>query len=108
MRDECIIEGTSYNIVMNVVLVYVCDPTKREKLRICVLHKFISKGSMPYWMKNKGLTAKDLCESYNYDVFFTGDNHKAFIYTYSKTNQLVINTGCITRQKYSEKDFCLK
>lgn len=70
---------------------------------IAVLHKFIAEKELPFFMD--GLTAKELCEKYDYEVFITGDNHHGFIYTHPETKQIVINSGCITRQESTLKNY---
>ncbi|MHC4574388.1 MAG: metallophosphoesterase [Planctomycetota bacterium] len=77
-----------------------------DDLKIAVFHKFISILPLPPWMKDKGISSKELCNKYpSYNIFVSGDNHSGFVYKNEKTNQLVFNPGCLTRQKISEKDY---
>lgn len=83
-----------------------CHTVSHNRIKICVLHKFVSDQPLPPWLEDRGITAKDLCKKHrDYDLFVTGDNHKSFVYEDPETGQQVINCGCITRQKLSEKDY---
>ena len=66
------------------------------QFKIAVLHKYCAKKEIPFFIRD-GITAKDLCDKYDYDLFIVGDNHHGFIYEH-KTGQKVINCGCVTRQ----------
>ena len=68
----------------------------KNQYKIAVLHKYCAKKEIPFFIRD-GITAKDLCEKYDYDLFIVGDNHHGFIYEH-KTGQKVINCGCVTRQ----------
>jgi len=70
---------------------------------IDVYHQYCSIVVPPYI--EKGTTAKDLCEQSIKDVILVGDNHQSFVYRHPETMQLLVNPGCITRQKLSEKDY---
>jgi len=77
---------------------------KDKQISIGIIHKFVAKDSVPFFIKD-GLTAKEVCSIYNYDIAITGDNHNGFIYKHPKTGQIVINSGCITRQKRDMKKY---
>lgn len=78
------------------------EEIKNDTNGICVLHKYCEKDKLPSYIA-EGITAKYLLEMYDYDIFVVGDNHKSFIY--EKDNRFVFNTGCITRQSLTEKDY---
>ena len=72
---------------------------------ICLVHKYVAEDVVPFFMKD-GISAKDLCERHpSFDVFVCGDNHHGFIYEHKRTGQVVINTGCITRQESTFKNY---
>ena len=71
-------------------------------IKICVWHKYCEKEQLPFYIKN-GISAKDLIDNYNYNIYICGDNHKSFIY--EKDNKIVFNMGCITRQSITEKNY---
>lgn len=71
-------------------------------VNIALLHKYCVIDNLPIFIEN-GVTAKYLCDNYGYNIFVTGDNHKAFLYIYK--TQKVFNPGCITRQIVDMKDY---
>jgi DNA repair exonuclease SbcCD nuclease subunit len=98
--DNFVLWGTPYGEEL------MGDGCYEDQLLIAILHKFVSDSPLPPWLKDKGITAKELCENYpEFNVFVCGDNHKSFVYKHPKTNQLVFNCGCITRQKLNEKNY---
>lgn len=78
------------------------DIEDEDKFNICIMHKYCDKENLPFFIKN-GVTAKELLENYNYDVYIVGDQHKAF--EYKQKNRFVFNTGSCTRQSIDEKEY---
>jgi len=63
-------------------------------------HKLIWEKRPPHWDKD-GLTAKEVLEEFSeFDLIVTGDNHASFVVKHE--GRLLVNPGCLTRQKASE------
>lgn len=76
---------------------------KSDKKKICVMHRCcVKEEKLPFYLPH-GITAKQLIDAYNYDVFVVGDNHNSFVYHID--NRYVFNPGCCTRQNLNEEKY---
>lgn len=67
------------------------------------IHRLVFKDKMPDYID--GITAQELLDEYpDAKVICTGDNHTSFDYE-SEDGRVVINPGCITRQRSDFKDY---
>ncbi len=74
-----------------------------KEYKTLVIHKMIWNKEKPFWAKND-FSSKEILERYkNVKLFICGHNHERFVEI--KNEQILINSGCITRQSISEEDF---
>lgn len=69
---------------------------------IALIHAFVYKDKEPFPGCAAPKAKQFLKQFKGFDVIISGDNHQQF--EYETENQLLINPGCFTRQRYDEKD----
>lgn len=70
--------------------------------RIAVLHKFTAQKTVPPFMD--GITARELLDNFDYDLFICGDNHAGFVYE-GENNRYVLNCGSVMRRTSDKIDY---
>jgi DNA repair exonuclease SbcCD nuclease subunit len=84
IKDECLNKPLSqYNIMLE--------------------HIYCEEKALPAYIENGIMANQILNDNLDYDLIVTGDNHRGFFVR--KGNRLVVNPGCITRQKGDMKDY---
>lgn len=72
--------------------------------RILVRHVFVYRAKREFWYGDKAVSARALIEKFpDVDLIVTGDNHQSFVEEYD--GRLVVNPGCLLREKLNEKDY---
>ncbi|MBD3418443.1 hypothetical protein GF412_05700, partial [Candidatus Micrarchaeota archaeon] len=91
-----IINGGHWGVDINKI-----EPIIIKDKKIAVTHIMTWKDSVP-WPDCKEPTVNEIIDRLNdYDLILTGHNHRQF--TYEKNGTVLLNPGCITRQKTFER-----
>lgn len=77
-------------------------PKHTEEVNIALVHAFVYKEKEPFPGCTAPKARQFLKQFKGFDVIISGDNHQQF--EYQTDDQLLINPGCFTRQRYDEKD----
>lgn len=101
------VNKTSYQTLVNSDIL---SPHQSLDINVFMSHKYIYHKEQPSWGDDKNTSsAKKFMKEYSqYPVIITGDNHESFVVRSDDKKQILINPGCICRQRLSEQDYVPK
>lgn len=101
------VDRTSYQTLVNSGFIQCVSSTPYN---IHIVHKYIYHKNIPVWatMENSEPALSYMKKNKQHRIIVTGDNHESFAVRSKDKKQLLINPGCICRQRLSERDYIPK